>query len=465
MSVEAAALEVVEPVLPDRLGGGDVRARIDIRAWLSVAAVAAVPLLGTLICMAATRTNVLVPQSDRPVPHWMAGPLRYVGFDVPIGVAIGMILLLFAMYVVATVVAERVPPRTVLIAVIAFNVIVLLGPPLFSTDVFSYQMYARLLARYHLNPYTHGPSSALLDPLYQWIGAKWISTPSVYGPLFTLASGALAGASITASEFVFKLVAALASCGTLFLIWRSARLRNVNPTRAIALFGLNPLVTLYGVGGGHNDLLMLLFTTAAVYALLSRRNVAGGAWIVISAATKLTGGVLLPFAMADRTHPGDMRRRHRNILLGSAAAAIVIAIPSLLVFGSGLFKMPGTLQDVQSQGQWQSVPGFFLNLTGTLETHMITSGLALILLAASLWLLWRVWHGRMDWLEGAAWTTFAMLVTAGSLLPWYVTWLLPLVGLTSSRRLWRASLWMTGIATVMTVVTYLPNGIPFLGIG
>jgi alpha-1,6-mannosyltransferase len=464
VAVEAAALDAAPPVLPDTPDGGDIRARIDVRAWLRIGVVAAVPLLGLLICMAATRTNVLVPQADRPVPSWMAGPLRYVGFDTPTGVAIGMMLLLFAAYVVAVVVAERVPPRTVLIAVIAFNVIVLLGPPLFSTDVFSYQMYARLFASYHLNPYTHGPSAASLDSLYPYIGAKWISTPSVYGPLFTLASAALAGASITASEFVFKLVAALASCGTLFLIWRCARLRNLNPTRAIALFGLNPLVTLYGVGGGHNDLLMLLFTTASIYALLSRRNVVGGASIIISAATKLTGGVLLPFAMADRTHPDDMGRRHRNILLGAAAAAIVIAIPSFLLFGGGLFKLPSTLRDVQSQGIWQSVPGFFLNLTGNSESHTITSVLGLIFAGVCLWLLWRVWHGRMDWLEGAGWATFMMLVTAGSLLPWYVSWLLPLVGLTSSRRLWRASLWMTGVATLMTVTTYLSNGIPLLKI-
>jgi Glycosyltransferase family 87 len=464
MAVEAVGLEVVEPVPPGRLGGNDAHARIAIRAWLSTFAVAAIPMLGLLICIAATRTNVLLPV-DRPVAPWMAGPLRYLGFYAPGGVAIGMVVLLLIMYLAAVLVAERVPPRTVLTAVIAFNAIVLLGPPLFSTDVFSYQMYARLFARYHLDPYTRGPTAVALDPLYQYIGAKWISTPSVYGPLFTLASGALAGASITASEFAFKLMAALASCGTLLLIWRSARLRDVNPTRAIALFGLNPLVTLYGVGGGHNDLLMLLFSTAAIYALLTRRSVAGGASIIISAAIKLTGGVLLPFALADRAHPGDMRRRRRNILSGAAIAAAVIALPSFLVFGHGLLKLPGTLRDVQSQGQWQSIPGFFLNLTGTPETHTITTGLGLIFVSVCLWLLWRVWHGRMDWLEGAAWATLTMLVTAGALLPWYVAWLLPLVGLSNSRWLWRAALGMTAIATVMTVVTYLPNGIPFLGIG
>jgi hypothetical protein len=464
MAVDSAALEVVEPALPNALEGSDPRPRFYLSGRLSIAAVAAVPLMGLLICMAATRTNALLPV-NRSVAPWMQGALRHLGFHVPVGVAIGMVLLLFAMYVAATVVAERVPPRTVLIAVIAFNVIVLLGPPLFSTDVFSYQMYARLFARYHLNPYTHGPTAAALDPLYSYIGAKWINTPSVYGPLFTLASATLAGASITASEVVFKLIAALASFGTLLMIWRSAQLRNVNPTRAIALFGLNPLVTLYGVGGGHNDLLMLLFTTAAIYLLLQHRNVAGGASIIISTATKLTGGVLLPFALADRTHPEDLTRRHRNILLGAVIAAIVIAIPSFLFFGQGLFRLPGTLLNVQGSGQWESIPGFFLNLTGTREDHAITTGLVLILLVVCLWLLWRVWHGRMDWLEGAGWATLTMLLTAGSLLPWYVTWLLPMVGLTTGRRLWRAAICMTGVATVMTVVTYLPNGITFLNIG
>ena len=32
----------------------------------------------------------------------------------------------------------------------------------------------------------------------------------------------------------------------------------IDPVKAVALVGLNPLIVVYGVGGGHNDLLMLL---------------------------------------------------------------------------------------------------------------------------------------------------------------------------------------------------------------
>ena len=53
--------------------------------------------------------------------------------------------------------------------------------------------------------------------------------------------------------------------------------------------------------------------------------------------------------------------------------------------------------------------------------------------------LWRVWQGQLDWIAGAGWAALALLVTAASLLPWYVAWLLPLAALGRDRRLWRAS--------------------------
>ena len=152
--------------------------------------------------------------------------------------------------------------------------VVLLGPPLFSTDIFSYQAYARMFAHLPHEPVPPRAERDLsCDPLYHYIGAKWINTPSVYGPLFTFISGDLRSRRRSPSaSFAFKLIAALASAGTMYFDLAGAKLRGLNPVRGIALFGLNPLVTLYGVGGGHNDLLMLLLTTAGVYAVLSRRE-------------------------------------------------------------------------------------------------------------------------------------------------------------------------------------------------
>ena len=164
-----------------------------------------------------------MPQSIRPVPsaRW-PGRSHFIGFNLGVGEVVAAIVMLFASYAVRRHLRRAAsPPRTVIIAVVALNVVVLLGPPLFSTDVFSYQAYARMFTHYHTNPYIHGPTR---DPARRDLSlhrARWIYTPSVYGPLFTFISGIFASASIAVSEFAFKLIAALASAGTMYLIWQS----------------------------------------------------------------------------------------------------------------------------------------------------------------------------------------------------------------------------------------------------
>ncbi len=81
----------------------------------------------------------------------------------------------------------------------ALHALVLLAPPLLSTDVFSYQAYARMGELYGINPYLHGPHAIALDPVYPFIGAKWVTMPTAYGPVFTLLSYLLAPLSIAAS--------------------------------------------------------------------------------------------------------------------------------------------------------------------------------------------------------------------------------------------------------------------------
>jgi hypothetical protein len=412
---------------------------------IGVSATVCVPLLGLLLCMAGTRTPSLVPQSIAlwPVASGMAGPLQYVGIHLSVAEVATALLAVLVSYLVAVRYSDHVPARVTVWAVVAFTVIVLVGPPMFSTDVFSYQAYARMFAHYHINPYTHGPDVIQLDPLYNYIGAKWIATPSVYGPLFTLLSAIFAMTSVAFNEFAFKLIAALASAGTMVLIWKAAGRRGVSQPRAVALFGLNPLVTLYGVGGGHNDLLMLLLSTAGVYATVTRRDRAAGSLITAATAVKLTGAITLPFALASET--GHERDRRKRFVVGTAVVTTVVAAASYLAFGTGVMHLSSTLQHVQAEGAWQSLPGFFFSLAHVPVSHVVQLADEALLAGIVGWLLWRVWQRRLDWVEGAAWATFAVLATAWTLLPWYVCWLMPLVALTRDRRLWR-------IATVATLM-------------
>ncbi len=177
---------------------------------------------------------------------------------------VALLALTFGAYAIAVRGADRLSARTVLASIAALHALVLLAPPLLSTDVFSYQAYARMFAHYGSNPYLHGPHAIELDPVYPFIGAKWVNTPTAYGPLFTALSALLAPLSIAGSVIAYKAIAACPAsswsrwCGT------SPALRGLDPVKAVALVGLNPLVVIYGVGGGHNDLLMLVAMMAGV---------------------------------------------------------------------------------------------------------------------------------------------------------------------------------------------------------
>ena len=464
MSVEATIGATSEGSM-EVVAGSSVPTPAQTLRWLraaagprvGIAATVAIPLLGLLLCMAGTRTPVLVPQSIAlwPLVSGMAGPLKYVGLSLSIGEVAAMLIALVAAYLAAIRYADQVPARVTIWAIAAFTLIVLIGPPLFSTDVFSYQAYARMFAHYHINPYVHGPDTIQLDPIYNYVGAKWIATPSVYGPLFTFLSAVFAMTSVAFNEFAFKLIAAAASAGTMALIWRAAPRRGVSPARGVALFGLNPLVTLYGVGGGHNDMLMLLLSTAGVYATIVRRDRGAGALITTSAAVKLTGAIVLPFALlSDAAHD---RTRWRRFIAGTVAVTVVVAAASYIAFGTGVLQLPGTLQTVQSEGAWQSLPGAIFSLARLPVAPAVRFGDEALVAGSSLWLLWRVWKGRLDWIEAAAWATFMVLATAWALLPWYACWLMPLVALTSNRRLWQVATVATMMCSAIMIANCFPN--------
>jgi alpha-1,6-mannosyltransferase len=432
-----------------------VRVPADVRGLLGLCGLVASTLLVTI---AAANTDSLLPESVRPVPSWLAGPFGSADLSFGAGVLIAVLAVMFASYVVSVRAAGRLSPRSVLMCIAAVNALVLLAPPLLSTDVFSYQFYGRMGAIYGANPYLAGPHALALDPLYPYIGWKWSYTPTVYGPLFTLLSYALAPLSIAASALAYKAIAACASLGTVALVWHAARLRGVDPVKAVALVGLNPLTFLYGVGGGHNDLLMLLPLLAGIYLLLAKRERSGGAMIVTAAAIKITAALPLAFAIAS----GGGRRarnRRRELVTGAGAAAAAFSALGFAVFGSGPLHMLVTVGQVQSEGDWHSIPGFISTRLGLGTLGHVTSYvLGAVFVIVLVRLLRAVWEGRMDWIVASGWSAAALLVTASSLLPWYVAWLMPLAALGGDRRLWKTAIVMTGVILGIQMLGYIPRG-------
>jgi hypothetical protein len=415
---------------------------------------------GLLVSISAAGTTRLLPQTVQfgPGGIGLAGSFGNTGINLGSAGLIVTVGLMLLSYVVVVGVADRLSPVLVLGCIAALYALILLAPPLASTDVFSYQFYGRMGELYGANPYLVGPHAIALDPLYPYIGKNWIGTPTVYGPVFTALSYLLAPLSIPASVLAYKAIAAISSLAIVALVWNGARLRGVDQVKAVALVGLNPLIVVYGIGGGHNDLLMLVPMVAGVVLLLQRRGRFGAGSIVLGAAVKVTAGMLLPFALADAR--GQMSRaRRRDLLIGAGVAASLIAVLAVAMFGTGPLHLPATIEKVQSKGNGQSIPGFIGTHLG-LGSVGLPAALALAGLFAAVlcWLLWRVWRGELDWIVAAGWAAVALLVSAASLAPWYVAWLMPLAALGRDRHLWRASILLTVAIGCFELLGYIHRG-------
>lgn len=433
-------------------------ARTASRSRLGLLGLGGLIVTGLVVAVSAPGTDSLLPESVRPMPSWLAGPFGASGIDIHVAGTVMALALMFASYVVVVRTAGELSPRLVLTCIAALHALVLLAPPLFSTDIFSYQAYARMGAVYGSNPYLTGPHAIALDPLYPFIGAKWVNMPSVYGPLFTVLSYVLAPLSVAASALAYKALAALASLATVVLVWNAARLRGVNPVKAVALVGLNPLIVVYGIGGGHNDLLMVAVMMAGVLLLLQHRERAGAASMMIATGVKLTGGLMLPFALAGTGWPLS-RSRRRDVLIGAGITAALVGALAFGAFGSGLFRVIATIHRAQSEGDWHSLPGFVTTRLGLGTVGQILGYLLAAVTVLVTWrLLRRVWRGELDWIVGAGWATFTMLACAGSLMPWYVAWLVPLAAVGRDRRLLQATIWLSGFVAFLSLLGYIPHG-------
>jgi alpha-1,6-mannosyltransferase len=421
----------------------------------SAATVAGAAALGGLLAASAAlvigaageRRWFFVPASVRGgFPGWLAGPLH--GLGLPIAPRTGA-LLLVAMslcYVVVLACARALPARVVLAAVVAAHVLFLLGPPLFSADVFGYVDYARLDVLHGLNPYAHGAADAARDPVVRFVRWRDIATP--YGPLFTLASLPLAWLSVPAALWTLKSVAVLASLACVALVWRIAQRRGLAPAPAVVFVGLNPLLLAYGVGGAHNDFLLVALTLLAVLLALDGRERGAGLAGTLAAGVKASSALALPFLILGA-------RRRAPALIGAATGVVLVLLAGVIAFGSHGLGFVSQIHEQQRLVATYSVPS---RLAAWLGFDGLPGGLRDALLAAFALtvavLLWRTWRRGADWLAAAGWAMLALLLSTAWLVPWYVVWLLPLAAVGRDRRLAAATLAFCGYV-VVTRVAYL----------
>ncbi len=451
----AAALEAAAASAAARTGAVAERAPAPARrAKLPGTALAA--LVGLYVAIAALPASPgsrLVPATAGGSPRWLLGPLSPAGIGAARGAAAGPVLyaaLWVALGLYALVVARSggIPRRAVVAAVALVNVAFLLAPPLLSRDPLTYVDYGRLGALHGLDPYRHPPLAAPHDAAFAYAGSH--ATASSYGPLFTLATYALAPLGVAVAFWGLKLAAAASSLVLAWLVWRCAERLGHEPARATAAVALNPILVAHVVAAAHNDALAVALAAGGLYLWLRRRPARAGALAAAAAFVKAPAGLLAPYlALA--------RPRAPRFAIAAALTALALTLIALLAFpGAGTHAL-GTLGQNQALSSRMSFPyktaAGLAALLGGSRGELMTPVRAVYgsaLAAAVALTLWRTWRGE-DPVRMAAWATLALLVASAWLVPWYLVWLLPLVALAGSRRLELAALALCGWALAIGV--------------
>jgi hypothetical protein len=428
------------------------------RRWAKAGARGGVAALGTaalgvavglsvaLVLAAAERPSFLSGPAEHGFPSWMVGPFGRLLPGLPDsppaleGDLTRLLVILGIAWLVATICADRLPGVVIWAAVIAAQAVLLLGPPLSLTDVFNYLHYGRMHANDGLNPYVSLPLSDPADAAYRY--SNWHHLPSPYGPLFTLLTEGLAPLKLATAYWTWKAIALAASIGMLATVAFTAGRLGRSPKRAVAFVGLNPLVLVYGIGGAHNEPLVLLCATGAVaLAVVGRDETAEPWWDVgAGACAVLAGGFKPSAALLAPVVVLGCRRRLPALAGAAGAGALVLAVVGLRYGGhlpaAGIqdrlvtpLSIPNTLAALGGQGG---------ETAGDRALAHVALGLAAVAAAAVV-----AW--RRAWLPGAVgFLMLAAVVTLGWTVPWYVWWILPFAVLARTQ-------WLMGICVVLSV--------------
>ncbi|WP_167976335.1 polyprenol phosphomannose-dependent alpha 1,6 mannosyltransferase MptB [Lentzea indica] len=320
----------------------------------------------------------------------------------------------------------------------------LVAPPLFSADVFSYLAQGEVAAR-GLDPNVVSPAAGASAEAVARVGVYWRDTPSPYGPLFSTVERAIAqvtGGDPVAGIVLYRLAAVL---GLLLVVWavpRLAAFAGTSARTALWLGVLNPLVLWHLIGGVHNDALMLGLmlsgTVIALHALPELRwwqFTAGVVLIGLGAQVKLPALVALAVvgtALARRL--GGGWTRFAGAGLGMVAAAVGVSVVTSLAGGSGFgwvqaLSTPSKVNSWMAPTNW---PGFLAGAVFGPESGqaMISSarvaGLVLILCGIAVVLRRQLLGGVSE--VTALGMMMSLIVVLGPVIqPWYLLWaVLPL---------------------------------------
>jgi len=392
--------------------------------------------------------TVLLPNGATP-PSWAhalanRAHLADVGRRGLTGLAWVLLVVVVAAFAVVVLEAwsKRIGLGAVLTAAACSLLVAVAAPLLLSRDVYTYAAYGRIEALYGGNPYLTTPSAFPHDPFVAVASVQWLHTHSHYGPLFTLASAGLARAwagSVDGTILAFKVLAGVSIAAATGLVALAAR--KIRPERAAlaaALVGLNPVIVLHTVGGGHVDALIaapLAAACALVVTWPQDRPARAFAITVLITLACLVKTVMLPVLLlwfAWLVRPRDVRTFALHL---AAVAALVAASAGTFFSVTHPFAPFGSFGGIE---YWASpshlvargAQALVASIAGTHagnDARILAEAAFVLLFGVLLWRLVRRVREADAPAPIAEWgiALFLLALSLPYLLPWYAVWFVP----------------------------------------
>ncbi len=350
----------------------------------------------------------------------------------------------------------------------------LLAAP-FGRDLWAYAAQGNVLA-HGLDPYRRGPA-AVPGSFTAEVSGRWVHSPSPYGPLWLRLSQFadwLSGGHPTVAALLLRLPAAAGLAMCAWALGELARRAQVAPRLTTSLWlGLaSPLTLVLGLGGGHNDLIMVGLAACglAVAARPGPGMLACGAALATTAVlVKSPAAVVVAFTVPVWLSANGYGRRLRPALAATAVAGVTGAATVGAGSAAALLGLGWTRQ-VNADAQWVSwlslpsgvgmfvhaVDGTPLKAVDTVMRACRNVGEALaVAVLVGLWLL-AVRAARTAAALGLLATALgATALLAPSVQPWYYCWGLLLAGLAVTGR---SALSVLAAVGLMFAVMITPDG-------
>jgi alpha-1,6-mannosyltransferase len=371
--------------------------------------------------------------------------------------------------------ASSVAPERVRRVALWWMTPLLFSMPIASMDLYSYAAQAQI-SRNGLDPYSFTPAD-LPGKFLDNVAGNWVDTPSPYGPLWVAVSRWIAsviGDHALITALILRLLPCIALVAIAHLLPAMAERFGGRGDIALWLAVANPLVLVHGVGGGHNDIVMMALGIAALSFASKpgagmREFVLAVVLATLATAVKFPAIVLLGFVVPFFLYGRESRRFTEVLKLCLVALLVGLltlgAVSWVADVGLGWTKQVNNAVRVVSFMSVPTMIGIVLRavfgaehgplVDSTVRATRTAGSIVSALVLIALW--WRATFLAISPARLLAWGLAVTVVLSPAVQPWYFIWALGIAALYVVRA--RQLSWLAALSVSLVLIT-TPMGSP-----